>query len=62
MEWRKKHLGDELSRLSSSKSQLEKLQKSYQMDIGLKKEIVSNLNRQLNQKSCALEMAQARDS
>jgi hypothetical protein len=50
------------SRLSSNKSQLQKLEKRYQTDIGLKKEIISNLNQQLNQKSQALEMAQLRDS
>ena len=59
MEWRKKHLRDEVAKLNSNKSQLEKLQKRYQMDIGLKKEIISNLNQQLNQKSYALETAQA---
>ena len=55
MEWKKKQLKDDLVKLTSSKSQLEKLHKRYHMEIGLKKEIVSNLDQQLNQKSNALE-------
>ena len=55
LEWKKKQLKDDLVKLSSSKSQLEKLHKRYHMEIGLKKEIVSNLDQQLNQKSNALE-------
>lgn len=55
MEWRKKHLRDEVARLSSNKSQLEVLQKRYQMEIEQKKHIISNLDRQLNQKSNALQ-------
>ena len=62
LQFRKKKLGDEVFKLSSYLSQLGKLQKWYQTDIGLKKEIISNLNQQLNQKSQALEMAQLRDS
>jgi hypothetical protein len=52
LEWKKKRSGDEVLKLSS---QLEKLQKRYKMEIRLKKEIISNLNQQLNQKSHALE-------
>lgn len=55
LEWKKKQLGDEVAELSSSKSQLEKLRKWYHIEIGLKKEIISNLDRQLNQKIYALE-------
>jgi predicted nucleic acid-binding Zn-ribbon protein len=55
MEWRKKHLRDEVARLISNKSQLENLQKQYQMEIEQKKHIISNLDQQLNQKISALE-------
>jgi predicted nucleic acid-binding Zn-ribbon protein len=55
MEWRKKHLRDEVARLISNKSQLENLQKRYQMEIEQKKHIISNLDQQLNQKISALE-------
>jgi chromosome segregation ATPase len=55
LEWKKKQLGGELVKLSSSLFQQEKLQKRCHMEIEEKKQIISNLNRQLNQKSCALE-------
>jgi hypothetical protein len=55
LEWKKKQLGDELVKLSSSLLQQEKLQKRYNMEIKEKKQIILNLNRQLNQKSHALE-------
>jgi hypothetical protein len=55
LEWKKKRLGDELVMLSSSLFQQEKLLKRYNMEIEQKKQIISNLNRQLNQKSRALE-------
>ena len=55
LERRKKQYKDEIAILSSSISQLKKLEKWYHMEIGLKKEIISNLDRQLNQKSDALE-------
>jgi hypothetical protein len=53
--WKKKRLGDELVMLSSSLFQQEKLRNRYHMEIEEKKQIISNLNRQLNEKSCALE-------
>jgi chromosome segregation ATPase len=55
LEWRKKRLGDEVVKISSYLSQLKKLQKRHKNEIRLKKEIISNLDRQLNQKSHALE-------
>jgi chromosome segregation ATPase len=55
LEWKKKRLGDEVVKLNSNLFQLEKLCKRYYMEIEEKKQIISNLNRQLNEKSCALE-------
>jgi hypothetical protein len=55
LKWKKKRLGDELVKLSSSLFQQEKLQKRYYVEIEEKKQIIFNLNRQLNQKSRALE-------
>jgi predicted RNase H-like nuclease (RuvC/YqgF family) len=55
LEWKKKRLGDELVKLSSFLFQQEKLQKRYNMEIEEKKQIILNLNRQLNEKSLALE-------
>jgi hypothetical protein len=52
---KKKRLGDELVMLSSSLFQQEKLLKRYNMEIEEKRQIILNLNRQLNQKSHALE-------
>jgi replication initiation and membrane attachment protein DnaB len=61
LEWKKKRLGDEVVKLSSSLFKKEKLQKRYNMEIEEKKEIVSNLDRQLNEKSHALEAILAMD-
>jgi hypothetical protein len=55
LEWKKKRLGDEVVKLSSELLQLKKLQKRCHMEIEEKRQIMSNLNQQLNQKSCALE-------
>ena len=55
MEWRKKRLRDEVVKLSSSTQYLRKSLHWYEMEIEEKKEIISNLNRQLNHKSDALE-------
>jgi hypothetical protein len=55
MEWRKKRLRDEVVKLSSSTEYLRKSLHWYEMEIKEKKEIVSNLDRQLDQKSKALE-------
>jgi DNA repair exonuclease SbcCD ATPase subunit len=55
LEWRKKRLRDEIVKLSSSTQYLKKSLHWYEMEIEEKKEIISNLNRQLNQKSDALE-------
>jgi chromosome segregation ATPase len=55
LEWQKKRLEDELVKLSSSLFQQENLQKQYNREIEKKKQIISNLNRQLNQKSSRLE-------
>jgi predicted RNase H-like nuclease (RuvC/YqgF family) len=55
LEWKKKRLGDELVKLSSSLFQQEKLLNRYNREIEEKKKIISNLNRQLNEKSHALE-------
>jgi hypothetical protein len=62
LEWKKKRLGNELVKLSSSLFQQEKLQKRYQMEIEQKKQIISNLNLQLNQKSSALEEKLIKDA
>jgi predicted RNase H-like nuclease (RuvC/YqgF family) len=61
LEWKKKRLGDEVLKLSSNLFQLEKLCKRYHMEIEEKKQIILNLNRQLNQKSRALEAMLAMD-
>jgi hypothetical protein len=53
-EW-KKRLGDELVKLSSTQLQQENLLKRYNREIEVKKQIILNLNRQLNQKSHRLE-------
>jgi hypothetical protein len=55
LERKKKQLGDEAEKLSSNLIQLEKLCKWYHMEIEEKKQIISNLDRQLHQKSRALE-------
>ena len=55
MEWRKRQSEDEIAILSSSISQLGKSLNRYKIEIEDKKEIVANLNRQLNQKSYVLE-------
>jgi hypothetical protein len=55
LEWKKKRLGDEVVKLSSSLFQQEKLQKRYHMEIEEKKQIILNLNRQLNEKSDVLQ-------
>lgn len=55
MEWRKKRLRDEVVNLSSNTQYLKKSLHWYEMEIKEKKQIISNLNRQLNQKSDALE-------
>lgn len=55
MEWRKKRLRDEVVKLSSSTQYLKKSLHWYEMEIKEKKEIISNLDRQLNRKSEALE-------
>jgi chromosome segregation ATPase len=55
LEWKKKRLGDEVVKLSSDLLQSEKLRNRYHMEIEEKKQIISNLNRQLNEKSHALE-------
>lgn len=52
---RKKQLGNEVTALSSNIYQLEKLQERCQMDITQKRQIISNLDQQLNQKIRALE-------
>ena len=61
LEWKKKRLGDEAVKLSSNLFQLEKLRKWYHMKIEEKKQIISNLDRQLNQKSHVLEEKLNRD-
>jgi predicted nucleic acid-binding Zn-ribbon protein len=55
MEWRKERLRDEIVILSSSISQLKKSLNRYEREIEEKKQIILNLNRQLSQKSDALE-------
>ena len=55
MEWKKKQSRDEIAILNSSISQLKKSLNRYKIEIEDKKQIISNLNRQLNQKSNALE-------
>ena len=58
---RKKQLENEVSALNSSISQLEKLRRQYQMDIGQKRQIISNLDQQLNQKIDALKEKLTKD-
>ena len=55
MEWKKKQSRGEIAIVSSNISQLKKLQKRYHMEIEQKREIISNLDQQLNQKSYTLE-------
>jgi argininosuccinate lyase len=55
LQFRKKKLGDEVATQCSSITQLEKSLNWYKMEIKQKKEIISNLDQQLNQKSNALE-------
>ena len=58
---RKKRLGDEVATQCSSITQLEKSLNWYKTEIEQKKQIISNLNQQLNQKSNALEEKLHRD-
>lgn len=55
LQFRKKKLGDEVATQCSSISQLEKSLNWYKTEIEQKKQIISNLNQQLNQKSNAFE-------
>jgi len=55
LQFRKKKLGDEVAIQSSSITQLEKSLNWYKVEIKQKKEIISNLDQQLNHKSDALE-------
>jgi len=55
MEWRKKQSRDEITILSTSISQLAKSLNRYKIEIEEKKQIISNLNRQLNEKSDELD-------
>jgi hypothetical protein len=55
LQFRKKKLGDEVATQCSSIPQLEKSLNWYKVEIRQKKEIISNLDQQLNQKSNALE-------
>ena len=55
LQFRKKKLSDEVATQCSSISQLEKSLNWYKMEIKQKKQIISNFNQQLNQKSNALE-------
>jgi hypothetical protein len=55
LEWKKKQSRDEVAILNSSISQLKKSLNWYKMEIEQKKQIILNLNQQLNQKSNALE-------
>jgi hypothetical protein len=58
LEWNKKQSRDEVAILNSSIVQLKKLLNWYKMEIEQKKEIILNLNRQLNQKIYTLEERQ----
>lgn len=62
LQFRKKKLGNEVFNLSSYISQVEKLRKRHSMEIDLKREIISDLDRQLNQKSDALQEKISRNS
>ena len=55
LQLRKKKLGDEVATQCSSITHLEKSLSWYKMEIKQKKEIISNLDQQLNHKSDALE-------
>ena len=55
LQFRRKKLGDEVATQCSSITQLEKSLNWYKTEIEQKKQIISNLNQQLNQKSNALE-------
>ena len=55
LQFRKKKLSDEVATQCSSITQLEKSLNWYKMEIKQKKEIVSNLDQELNHKSDALE-------
>ena len=55
LQFRRKKLGDEVAIQCSSITQLEKSLNWYKVEIKQKKEIISNLDQQLNQKSNALE-------
>jgi hypothetical protein len=57
----KKQLANEAVALSSHVFQLEKLQKQCQMEIQQKRQIISNLDQQLNQKVHALEKKLAKN-
>ena len=61
LQFRKKQLGDEVATQCSSISKLEKSLNWYKVEIKQKKEIISNLDQQLNQKSNALEEKLHRD-
>ena len=62
LQFRKKKLGDEVTTQCSSISRLEKSLNRYKIETELKKEIISNLDQQLNQKSHVLEAAQSTKS
>ncbi|HZD33934.1 MAG TPA: hypothetical protein VE130_01910 [Nitrososphaeraceae archaeon] len=51
----KKHLGNEVAALRPNIFQLERLQKQCQIDIAQKRQIISNLDQQLNRKIYVLE-------
>ena len=55
LQFRKKRLGDEVATQCSSISKLEKSLNWYKVEIKQKKEIISNLDQQLNHNSDALE-------
>ena len=55
LQFRKKQLGDEVATQCSSISKLEKSLNWYKIEIKQKKEIISNLDQQLNHNSDALE-------
>jgi hypothetical protein len=62
LQFRKKKLGDQVATQCSSISQLEKSLNWYRMEIKQKKQIISNLDQQLNQKSYALEEKLTKDN
>ncbi len=55
LQFRKKKLSDEVATQCSSITQLEKSLNWYKMEIEQKKEIISNLDQQLNHKICELD-------